>query len=49
MGYDDSEQRFTFVNSWGENWGCKGFGTIEYDYVLNESLCADFCCIQKKI
>lgn len=32
-GYDDSQARFTFKNSWGSWWGDSGYGTIPYDYV----------------
>ena len=31
-GYDDSQQRFSFQNSWGARWGNVGFGTLPYSY-----------------
>jgi GNAT superfamily N-acetyltransferase len=31
-GYDDSHQRFSFLNSWGSEWGDRGFGTLPYSY-----------------
>lgn len=37
VGYDDSAQEFKFVNSWGADWGDKGFGYLKYDYVMNKS------------
>lgn len=33
IGYDDSKKQFTFINSWGEGWGDKGFGYMPYEYV----------------
>lgn len=32
-GYDDSQARFIFKNSWGWWWGDAGYGTIPYDYI----------------
>ena len=43
IGYDDKSKTFKFQNSWGTNWGDKGYGYIPYDYVLNTSLCFDLC------
>jgi GNAT superfamily N-acetyltransferase len=31
VGYDDSRAEFTFQNSWGEDWGDGGYGTIGYE------------------
>ena len=33
VGYDDSKNAFKFVNSWGQNWGNKGYGWISYNIV----------------
>lgn len=41
VGYDDTTQRFIFRNSWGEEWGDKGYGTIPYSYVGHPDLCDD--------
>ena len=32
-GYNDKSQRFYFKNSWGNDWGNRGFGSLSYDYV----------------
>ena len=33
VGYDDTNARVTFRNSWGAGWGDGGYGTLAYDYV----------------
>jgi hypothetical protein len=33
IGYDDDKECFKFVNSWGEEWGDKGFGYLPYEYI----------------
>jgi C1A family cysteine protease len=33
VGYNDSNQKFKFINSWGRNWGDKGYGYIPSEYV----------------
>jgi len=33
IGYDDSRQRFKFINSWGESYGEHGYGYLTYDFV----------------
>lgn len=41
-GYDDSKQRFNFLNSWGAGWGDRGYGTIPYAYIGNRYLGGDY-------
>ena len=38
VGYDDSKQTFTLVNSWGTNWGDRRFCYLPYNYVLSKDI-----------
>jgi hypothetical protein len=43
VGYDDSKSAFKLINSWGMQWGDRGYGWVEYAYlsrVLNEAYVA---------
>jgi C1A family cysteine protease len=46
VGYDDSRQRFILRNSWGTNWGAKGYFTMPYAYLLDGGLSDDFWTIK---
>jgi C1A family cysteine protease len=46
VGYDDSTQRFTVRNSWGKDWGIKGYFTIPYAYLTNTNLADDFWTVR---
>lgn len=46
VGYDDKRQMLIFQNSWGTDWGEKGFGYLPYRYV-NNNLAGDFWTIRQ--
>jgi C1A family cysteine protease len=46
VGYDDTQRRFIIRNSWGPNWGVKGYFTLPYEYVLDANLASDFWTIR---
>jgi C1A family cysteine protease len=41
VGYSDKSQAFIVRNSWGEDWGDKGYCYIPYDYMTDPDLCWD--------
>jgi C1A family cysteine protease len=47
VGYNDAEERFIVRNSWGEDWGMKGYFTIPYKYVADRNLSDDFWTIRR--
>ena len=46
VGYDDGQQRFIVRNSWGPNWGMKGYFTLPYPYLLQGTLSSDLWTIR---
>lgn len=49
VGYDQEARRFTLRNSWGTQWGRKGYFTMPYDYLANRSLSDDFWTVRQFI
>lgn len=47
VGYDDHSQRFVMRNSWGVDWGMKGYFTLPYAYLTNSNLASDFWVINQ--
>lgn len=47
VAYDDAEARFAVRNSWGADWGMKGYFTMPYDYVINPDLASDFWTLRR--
>jgi C1A family cysteine protease len=45
VGYDDASQRFLVRNSWGTDWGMRGYFTMPYAYLTNPSLASDFWAV----
>ncbi len=46
VGYDDTTGRFTVRNSWGRDWGTKGYFTMPYTYLTTTDLADDFWTIR---
>lgn len=46
VGYDDSKRTFLIRNSWGTDWGKKGYFTIPYSYLTSTKLASDFWTIR---
>ncbi len=42
VGYNEKTQRFLIMNSWGTEWGQKGYFTLPYSYLTESNLAADF-------
>ncbi len=46
VGYDDKSQRFIVRNSWGNQWGLKGYFTMPYAYLTDPNLADDIWTIR---
>jgi C1A family cysteine protease len=46
VGYEDSHSWFLVRNSWGSDWGMKGYFTMPYRYLLDGNLSDDFWTIR---
>lgn len=47
VGYDNPKKLFLVRNSWGSEWGKKGYGTMPYAYFTNTDLSADFWTLRE--
>jgi C1A family cysteine protease len=45
VGYDDATSMFTVRNSWGPDWGDKGYFYMRYQYLLSDQYADDFWTI----
>jgi C1A family cysteine protease len=45
-GYQNSTRRFIVRNSWGPDWGIKGYFEMPYEYLLSPQLASDFWAIK---
>lgn len=47
VGYDNAKRQFIVRNSWGTDWGDKGYFYMPYEYLLNPGLSSDFWTLTK--
>ena len=46
VGYNDTSKQFLIRNSWGADWGLKGYCLMPYEYVTGANLASDFWTIR---
>lgn len=47
VGYSDADQMFLVRNSWGPDWGDRGYCYVPYDYLGNPDYCHDAWTIRR--
>ena len=47
VGYDDTTEVFVIRNSWGNEWGDKGYFYMPYKFIINSGLASDFWVVEK--
>ena len=47
VGYNDAEQMVIVRNSWGPDWGLKGYFKLPYAYISHSDLASDFWTIRR--
>jgi C1A family cysteine protease len=49
VGYDTTAQQYTFRNSWGDQWGQGGYGTLPFAYLHDPTLSSDFWTVRAEV
>jgi C1A family cysteine protease len=47
VGYSDASEQFIVRNSWGSDWGDRGYGYLPYEYVLAPKHAWDFWTVRR--
>jgi C1A family cysteine protease len=47
VGYNDEQRQFIVRNSWGADWGQKGYFTLPYEYLASRNLADDLWTIRR--